>query len=373
MRSRASAALRTSRAPCRARSRRCCATSPTRKVWRVRLDEPAWWYREPPSGIATVPAPLGGALRLASPSARYRRATPYRSRLPVICVGNFTAGGTGKTPLVIDLSRAPDGGRPRARVPDARLRRAARRARTGSTPTPTRHATSATSPCCSPASRQRSSRATAAPAHAPSRRGPRPAPSSSWTTACKTRRSPRTCRSPSSTAARGHRQWPGDPGRTAARAARLPARARRRHRRQRRRTPPTAQRGRVAAASLSRPGAAREPSPRPSDTGWLAGQRVVAFAGIANRRSGSSRCSKRSARKLGGCACPFRDHQRLERADAERLLAARRQRRATLVTTAKDLARLDGARRAGRAGGATRALPIELCFADATLSRLDAR
>jgi tetraacyldisaccharide 4'-kinase len=34
---------------------------------------------------------------------RYFRATPYRSRLPIICIGNFTAGGTGKTPLAIYL------------------------------------------------------------------------------------------------------------------------------------------------------------------------------------------------------------------------------------------------------------------------------
>ncbi len=68
----------------------------------MRLDEPAWWYREPPSGMATVLKPLA-ALYGGAATARYWRATPYRSRLPVICVGNFTTGGTGKTPLVIHL------------------------------------------------------------------------------------------------------------------------------------------------------------------------------------------------------------------------------------------------------------------------------
>ena len=68
----------------------------------MRLDEPAWWYREPPSGIATVLQPLAALYGWAA-TARYWRATPYRSRLPVVCVGNFTAGGTGKTPLVIHL------------------------------------------------------------------------------------------------------------------------------------------------------------------------------------------------------------------------------------------------------------------------------
>ena len=68
----------------------------------MRLDEPVWWYRHPPSGIATVLRPLA-ALYGKAAAARYYRANPYRSRLPVICVDNFTAGGAGKTPLAIHL------------------------------------------------------------------------------------------------------------------------------------------------------------------------------------------------------------------------------------------------------------------------------
>ena len=68
----------------------------------MRLDEPSWWYAQAPSRLAKVLQPLG-ALYGRAAAARYVRARSYRSRLPVICVGNFTAGGTGKTPLAIHL------------------------------------------------------------------------------------------------------------------------------------------------------------------------------------------------------------------------------------------------------------------------------
>ena len=69
---------------------------------RVPLDEPAWWYRDDAGGMAACLAPLASIYGWAA-ATRYARTQPYRSRLPVICAGNFTAGGTGKTPLVLHL------------------------------------------------------------------------------------------------------------------------------------------------------------------------------------------------------------------------------------------------------------------------------
>jgi len=68
----------------------------------VHLDEPSWWYREPPGAAAKILEPLGAVFGWLA-RARYYRGRPHRARFPVICVGNFTAGGTGKTPLTIYL------------------------------------------------------------------------------------------------------------------------------------------------------------------------------------------------------------------------------------------------------------------------------
>ena len=68
------------------------------------LDEPTWWYGDAQDWRRRLLAPFG-ALYGQIAEARFRRRAPYRSRLPVVCIGNFTAGGTGKTPLSMLVAR----------------------------------------------------------------------------------------------------------------------------------------------------------------------------------------------------------------------------------------------------------------------------
>jgi tetraacyldisaccharide 4'-kinase len=76
------------------------------------MREPAFWWREPGLAAANLLAPLA-ALYGAVAAHRMRRSGK-RAGVPVICIGNLTLGGSGKTPAAIAVARAlqAEGARP---------------------------------------------------------------------------------------------------------------------------------------------------------------------------------------------------------------------------------------------------------------------
>jgi tetraacyldisaccharide 4'-kinase len=66
------------------------------------MREPAFWWR-PPGLAAALLAPAAAAY--GAIAERALRQAGQRSRVPVLCVGNLTVGGGGKTPTAIAIAR----------------------------------------------------------------------------------------------------------------------------------------------------------------------------------------------------------------------------------------------------------------------------
>jgi tetraacyldisaccharide 4'-kinase len=332
----------------------------------VRLDEPAWWYGAGSSRVAAVLAPLG-ALYGRVARFRYGRVTPYRSRLPVLCAGNFTAGGTGKTPLALYLC--------------GRLEAAGRRPFVLTRGYGGRHAGPRWVEAGDTASDVGDealllarvaptlvARDRAAGARAIEARGD----AAGAIVMDDGLQNPQLAKDLSIAVVDG-RRGVGN-GRV------IPAGPLR--------APLAFQLGLTDAIVVNAAsgvgdavaGWLRQRSRAPvlhaatvaaGDTGWLEAQRVVAFAGIGAPERFFAMLERLGAELVERIA--FRDHERLGQSDAAWLLGLARRHQAALVSTEKDLARLEGADGAlGELAVSTRALPVRLSFAEADAERLGA-
>jgi tetraacyldisaccharide 4'-kinase len=66
------------------------------------MRAPEFWHHSP-GIVAGLLAPVSAAWSTVA-SLRRAVASPYRAAVPVVCVGNLVAGGSGKTPIVLSLA-----------------------------------------------------------------------------------------------------------------------------------------------------------------------------------------------------------------------------------------------------------------------------
>jgi len=70
----------------------------------MRLKSPSFWWKST-HFMAFILRPLSAVVGFFA-ARHLRHQTPPQIDLPVLCIGNFTLGGTGKTPLVIALAQS---------------------------------------------------------------------------------------------------------------------------------------------------------------------------------------------------------------------------------------------------------------------------
>lgn len=68
----------------------------------MRMRAPEFWYADPNETVAFVLKPLGWIYGFVG-RTRAKMTIPFRAAVPVMCIGNLTAGGTGKTPIAIAI------------------------------------------------------------------------------------------------------------------------------------------------------------------------------------------------------------------------------------------------------------------------------
>ena len=67
------------------------------------MKTPRFWYQKK-SWQAKLLAPLGKIYGW-SVARRFKKERPYQAKIPVVCVGNLSVGGTGKTPVCLALGQ----------------------------------------------------------------------------------------------------------------------------------------------------------------------------------------------------------------------------------------------------------------------------
>src|SRR5262249_16765019 len=91
-------------APQRGCSRRSAPSSTACRARGRRMPAPECWFR-PPGAAAALLSPLG-LLYAAGGRLREAFTLPWKAPVPVICCGNLTVGGSGKTPTALAIARA---------------------------------------------------------------------------------------------------------------------------------------------------------------------------------------------------------------------------------------------------------------------------